>query len=315
MTAVAMTAARKKAKVAPAPEPELDIYEYLPMAIAILVCWLLPIVLAKMSSARAPAKAKAAVEEARHKTYVIIGASTGIGLELVKQLGARGGRVIATVRKTNEELTKLSKLWNVKVIQDIDVTSDQVGALLKKQIGDESIDVLVCNAGSYDGGLGGYDKSDMQAIFGSQKLDNVTAARMHGVFEVNTIGPLRVVQALNGHVMPGGKIAIISTQMGSIDDNTSGGSYAYRASKAAVNMVGKGLSCDLKSKEIAVQLLAPGFVVTGFGPGAATLKKMGAKEVTPSVRGIVQALDAMTMANTGCFVHTNYGQGLKNSAW
>ena len=80
-------------------------------------------------------------------------------------------------------------------------------------------------------------------------------------------------------------------------------------------MIGKSLSCDLKSKGISVQLLAPGFIATNFGPGAAAMKKMGARDVTPSVAGIIEALDAMTMANTGTFVHTNYGLGLKPSMW
>ena len=80
-------------------------------------------------------------------------------------------------------------------------------------------------------------------------------------------------------------------------------------------MIGKSLSCDLKAKGIAVQLLAPGFVATSFGPGLEVMKKMGAKDVEPSVAGMVQALDAMSMETTGSFIHTNYGLGLKKSMW
>mgnify|MGYP002008705547 CR=1 FL=1 len=86
--------------------------------------------------------------------------------------------------------------------------------------------------------------------------------------------------------------------MGSIDDNTSGGSYAYRTSKAAVNMVGRSLACDLKERGIAVSLIAPGFVVSSFGPGEKAMKKMGARAVEPSVLGVVQAIDAMTAGPT-----------------
>ena len=81
---------------------------------------------------------------------------------------------------------------------------------------------------------------------------------------------------------PGGKVVVISTGMGSIKDNGSGGLYAYRASKAAVNMVGRSLACDLKERGIAVSLIAPGFVVSSFGPGEKAMKKMGARAVEPS---------------------------------
>merc|ERR1712146_773660 len=96
-----------------------------------------------------------------------------------------------------------------------------------------------------------------------QNLVNVTAERMRAAFEVNTLGPLKVQQALLGANLmaaPGGKVAIISTGFGSITDNTSGGNYAYRTSKAAVNMISKCLSCDLKGKGISVMAIAPGMV-------------------------------------------------------
>lgn len=97
---------------------------------------------------------------------------------------------------------------------------------------------------------------------------------MKACFDVNALGPLRVAKALHAQIADGGKLAIVSTQLGSIDDNTSGGSYAYRSSKAAVNMIGKSLSCDLRAKNVSVQLLAPGFVATEFGPGSEAMKKM-----------------------------------------
>ena len=101
---------------------------------------------------------------------------------------------------------------------------------------------------------------------------------MRAAFEVNTLGPLRVQQAvLPMTKSPGGKVAIVSTGLASIGDNGSGGNYAYRTSKAGVNMIAKSMSVDLKDKEIAVCPITPGFAITEFGPGAAALESMGAK--------------------------------------
>lgn len=294
--------------------------------IAIAVCWLLPVLLTHLAnwfSLKAKAevakkekeKTEAATRLVENSTYVVVGASTGLGLELTKQLAARGSKVYATVRKSKTKATSLLAVpGDVVVVPGIDVTSDGCGLRLATALAGVTIDVLVHNAGSYDGGVGSYP--DVPSLFGSQTLKAVTSETMKAVFDVNTLGPLRVVKALHPQMRsPGGKIALISTQFGSIDDNTSGGSYAYRASKAAANMVGKSVSCDLKERGVSVQLLAPGFVATDFGPGFAALKKMGARDVQPSVKGLVEALDAMTMASTGTFVHCNYGEGLKFSKW
>lgn len=295
----------------PPPSPP-EALTMLPIALAIGVCWLGPVLLTYLASAMARSQKADNAANAKGKTCVVIGASTGIGLELCKQLAARGSKVYGTVRKPNAEL---SAIKGVTVVPGIDVTSDGVGAALASSaLAGVTIDILVHNAGSFDAGLV-KDKSNIGALFASQKLGAVTSESMKAVFDVNTLGPLRVAQALHGQLAEPSKLAIISTQLGSIDDNNSGGSYAYRASKAAVNMVGKSLSCDLKGKNVSVQMLAPGFVATNFGPGAAGMKKMGAKDVTPSVEGVVEALDAMSMANTGTFVHCNYGLGLKNSLW
>lgn len=299
-----------------------------PIFITVLVCWILPIILSiwtgrKAKAQHAAAKAQRAAVQAKaaadlkSKTYLVVGASSGLGLELTKQLAARGSKVYATCRNPSVAIKALVARKgneNVTLVPNVDITSDKVGKVLADALKGVTIDVLVHNAGSYDGGVGKF--TDPQALFASQKLDAITMETMKAVFEVNTFGALRVCKALHSSMAsPGGKIAIVSTQLGSIDDNTSGGSYAYRSSKAALNMIGKSLSCDLKEKGVAVQLLAPGFVATSFGPGVEAMKKMGAKDVEPSVVGIVEALDAMGMESTGCFMHTNYGLGLKKSAW
>merc|ERR1719498_1981734 len=143
-----------------------------------------------------------------------------------------------------------------------------------------------------------------------QKLDVVTTERMTAAFEVNTLGPLRVQQALNAQMAsPGGKVAIISTGMGSIGDNGSGGIYAYRTSKAAVNMVAKSMSCDLKEKGIAVNAVAPGFVVTEFGAGAEKMAAMGGKPVDQAGKGIIKILDELTIETTGKFMMVRSSDG------
>ncbi|KAK3268471.1 hypothetical protein CYMTET_23030 [Cymbomonas tetramitiformis] len=234
-------------------------------------------------------------------TYVITGASSGIGRELVKQLAARGEKVFATCRRRESSSSGVDTIsevpGDVTVLEGIDVARDDVGvALAESALSGVTIDVVVHNAGSYDGArdLKGSELID------SQNLENLTMDSMRRAFEVNTLGPLRVQQALNSQMAPGGKIAIISTGLASIDDNTSGGKYAYRTSKAGVNMVSKSLSCDLKEKKIAVVAIAPGFVVTEFV--GADLAKWGATPVDQAVRGVLQAVDQLTLESTGSFV-------------
>ena len=199
-------------------------------------------------------------------TYVITGASAGIGLEMTKQLAARGDTVYALVRTESDALAAIAKEAGdkVKVLTGMDVAKDDVGGKLTEALAGVPIDVLVNNAG----GATGQKTSpewDTKALFASQKFDQLSMEDMRNCFELNTLGPIRVTQALLPQIKEnGGKVIIISTQMGSIADNTSGGMQAYRASKAAVNMVGKGLSVELKDKGIAVGLVHPGFVATAF---------------------------------------------------
>ncbi|KAL7534874.1 hypothetical protein ACHAXR_006136 [Thalassiosira sp. AJA248-18] len=248
-------------------------------------------------------------------TYLITGASSGIGLELTKQLlASEGNTVFATVRKRGSSMTgadEISKLVpaegsSIHIVEGIDVSSDTVGDALIPQLNGTTIDVVVHNAGSLSG------TRDINAgdAFGDQKLGTVSMDRMRAAFEVNTMGPLRVQKALlDANLMKttgsdgglGGKVAIISTGLGSIGDNTSGGNYAYRASKAAVNMIAKSMSCDLKEKGIAVRAIAPGFVATEFGPGKEKMSGWGAMPVEKSCAGIISLLGSMTMENTGEF--------------
>lgn len=248
-------------------------------------------------------------------TYLVTGASGGIGLGLVSALAARGDKVYATVRKRESTGTGEDLISNVpgdvNVIEGIDVSKDDVGAKLCAALSGVTIDAIVHNAG----GIANRDGPDAPKGFASfadggggpmgPKLDNlksVTTERMLAAFQVNTLGPLRVQQALTDQMAtPGGKVLIISTGMGSIGDNGSGGLYAYRTSKAGVNMVMKNMSLDLKSMGIAVMAINPGMVVTDFGPGAEAMASFGAMPVEDSVAQLLQIFEMCSMETTGQF--------------
>ena len=209
-------------------------------------------------------------------TIVITGANRGIGLEIARQCVDRGDEVIAVCRKSNEELDAL----DIRVIDGVDVTSDESVARLASQLDGTRIDYLVNNAG----------------ILERTSLDHLDFNSMERQFRVNSIGPLRVTAALRPNLGVGSKVFIITSRMGSIDDNTSGGSYGYRMSKAAVNIVGKSLSVDLKEAGIAVFLLHPGWVATDM-TGQTGI------EVQESASGLIKRMDTLDMSDTGSFWH------------
>ena len=121
------------------------------------------------------------------------------------------------------------------------------------------------------------------------------------------MGPLRVQKALHAQMASPGKVAIISTGMGSIGDNGSGGLYAYRTSKAAVNMVTKSMACDFKEAGIAVRAINPGMLQTEFGPGLEGMKSFGAKPVEAGVASVLKIIAALDVESTGQFWSTSDG--------
>ena len=212
--------------------------------------------------------------------YLIIGANRGIGLELVRQLKERGEDVIATCRSSSPELDALS----VRVESNIDITSGDSVIKLRENLKDTKVDVLIHNAGI--------------AEFNS--LSNLDPQSILHQFEVNALSPLCCIQTMLSHLSKSAKIALISSRMGSIEDNTSGGSYGYRMSKVALCMAGKSLAVDLKPNGISVGILHPGLVstrMTGF-----TSNGIQPKE---SVTGLIQRIDELTLENTGTFWHSN----------
>ena len=247
-------------------------------------------------------------------TYLITGSSGGIGLGLVKALAARGDKVYATVRSkkstaTGEDLIS-QVAGDVTILEGIDVTNDDVGAKLLAALAGVKLDVIVHNAGGIANRDGPDAPKGMDCFTDGgggpmgpklSNLETVTTERMLAAFQVNALGPLRVQQALTALMGEGGKVLIISSGMGSITDNGSGGLYAYRTGKAAVNMVMKNMSCDLKEAGISVMSVNPGMVVTDFGPGADALKSFGAMPVEDSCAQLLQIFDMCSLETTGKF--------------
>ena len=230
-------------------------------------------------------------------TFVITGCSSGIGLDLVRTVAARGDKVFALVRSKAGSRSGADEIsaveGDVTIIEGIDVGKDDVGeALAASALAGVTIDVLINNAGIFGDSM-------------AQKLDAITTDLMREVFEVNTLGPLRVTKALMGQLAsPGGKVVVISTGLGSIADNGSGGMYAYRTSKAGVNMVARSLAADLKKddKGISVAAIAPGFVATCLAGSVEMMEGWGAKPVGQATTGILDTIDAMTVENTGRYI-------------
>ena len=213
-------------------------------------------------------------------TYLVTGANRGIGLEFCRQLKERGDTVIAVCRSVPDELKDLG----VRIEADVDITNDVSVANLVDKIQGLSLDVLINNAG----------------ILEKETLENLDFESIRHQFEVNAIGTLRVTRALLSNLKNGSKVIIMTSRMGSIEDNTSGDYYGYRMSKVALSMAGKSLSHDLKPKGISVAILHPGLVqtrMTGFTSSGITPSE--------SVNGLLKRIDELTLENTGTFWHSN----------
>jgi tubulin alpha len=261
-------------------------------------------------------------EIATSRNVVVTGANRGLGLEFCKQLVEKPTcqRVYAICRKMSPELAELAQRNNkLEIVDCIDIMKHADAALiLKKHFKTNTptpiqIHLLLHNAGAY-GPPEGYDSIHDRNQ--SQHIQNITPDRFRYAFELNAAAPLFLTQALLPNLraaVPDAKVALISSAMGSISDNSSGGHYAYRASKAAVNMVGKGLSVDLLSDRVAVGMIHPGYVYTGFG--GTKERVTGQRDADVSAKGVFEAIDAISLSNTGCFLHGNYGEGVFPLNW
>ncbi len=215
------------------------------------------------------------------KTALVTGANRGIGLELVRQLKAKGFDLIAVCRESSAELDAES----VRVESGIDVTSREDLAQLKGRLGETRLDLLVNNAGLLR-------SSSLAGI--EDELDDWRAQ-----FEVNSLAPIRVTSALGDNLASGSKVIVITSRMGSIADNTSGGHMAYRMSKAAVNAATVSLAHELKDRGIAVGLLHPGYVRTGMTGNT------GHIDPDEAAAGLIERIEELSLDDSGSFHHAN----------
>ena len=212
--------------------------------------------------------------------FLVTGANRGIGLEYCRQLKARGDDVVAVCRQTSDELEGLG----VRVEAGLELSDSQAINALVQRLDGLPLDGVILNAG----------------ILQSMGLMNLDPNGIRRQFEVNALAPLLLARALVDQMPSGAKLVLMTSRMGSIDDNSSGGSYGYRMSKVALNMAGKSLAIDLESRGIAVAILHPGLVRTRmirFNPSGIPPEQ--------SVKGLLARIDGLTMATSGSFWHAN----------
>lgn len=220
------------------------------------------------------------------KTIFVTGANRGLGLELVRQYAAEGWRVIACCREP-ERAQVLNRLTGsngggVK-IHKLDVTDPAGIVALAGELQDQPIDIVLNNAGIYGPRPMTFGRADETAWL--------------EVLRVNTIAPQKITESFAGHVARSSRkiVAVMSSMMGSMEQNREGGDYIYRSSKAAVNAVVKSLAIDLRERGITAVALHPGWVRTDMGGPRAPV---GVEE---SVCGLRKVLAGVTQKDTGKF--------------
>ena len=213
------------------------------------------------------------------RTVVITGASRGIGQSFCRLYKARGYDVYGVCRTASDGL----KAAGVNVIEGVDVTDAEGIVRMVEALAGIKIDLLINNAG----------------ILRDEVLGRIDQDQIRQQFETNALAPLVVTEALMDNLTGDARVALITSRMGSVTDNTSGGRYGYRMSKAALNIAGMSLSHDLKPKGVAVAILHPGLVGTemigGYG------------DITPdqAAQRLSQRIEELTLENSGTFWHSN----------
>jgi len=219
------------------------------------------------------------------KTVLITGASRGLGLEFTRQYLEQGCRVIACARNpdASQGLSKLKESEANLTVYPLDVTDSASRKALAAKVADQQIHLLINNAGYYGE---------------NNRLGHLSEAEWEKVFRTNVIAPIKMVEILRSNLVEAGSatVAILSSKMGSMSDNTSGGSYLYRSSKAALNAAGKSLAIDLAEEKIKVVLLHPGWVLTDMGGPNALI------DATTSVQGMRRVIQGVTAESSGEFV-------------
>ncbi len=223
------------------------------------------------------------------KTILLTGANRGIGLEFCRQYAHDGWQVLACCRDSEkaDELNKLAiKYPSLIKIHALDVADLAQIERLGQTLSGETIDLLINNAGIYP-------KSDTGGFGHTNYADWMTA------FKINTVAPLKMAETFAGQISRGKQkvIATLTSQMGSIEDNGSGGNYQYRSTKAAANMVVKSLAFDLKRSGITAVVLHPGWVKTDMGGPNAMIS------VEQSVTGMRQVIGSLKPHDSGKFLN------------
>lgn len=226
---------------------------------------------------------------------VVTGANRGIGLEFTRQYLARGEAVVATARAPGEAAAlralEAEQHGRLRVLA-CDVGDDASVAAFARALGDGAVDVLVNNAGARDRW---------------SSLETMSTEEALRIYSVNALGPVRVTRALLPNLLRSAvrKVVHISSGMGSIGDNTSGGAYAYRMSKAALNMASRSMAVDLRDSGVISVVFNPGWVKTDMGGPSASLS------VEDSVSALVGRIDELGTGDSGAFLNWR-GQ---NYAW
>ncbi len=218
------------------------------------------------------------------KNVVITGANRGIGLALCEQFLSLDFAVFALCRNRSEELDNLAVTsHSLTIIENIDVTTQQGLQLMSDSLHNINIDILINNAGLLIG-------------------DNLASTENTNIieqFSVNALAPLNVCKYLLSQLTAGSKIALISSRMGSINDNSSGGQYGYRMSKSALNAAAMSLSQDLKGDQISVAVYHPGWVQTRM------VGHSGDISASEAGNRLCQLIVAQDMSKSGTFTHSN----------
>jgi len=213
------------------------------------------------------------------KNILITGANRGIGLSLCLRYLEGNAQVYAVCRQSSAELDASG----ATVISGVDVTNNASVEQLAKQLKEVYIDVLINNAG----------------ILRDEVLGHINYQTIQEQFNTNTLAPLKVTEALRRNLDLNSKLIMITSRMGSIEDNTSGGRYGYRMSKAALNAAAMSLSHDLRPEGIAVGIIHPGYVQTDMVNG------YGDVPAHEAAKRIVQRIDELNLQNSGTFWHAN----------
>ena len=217
-------------------------------------------------------------------TILITGANRGLGLKFTELYTQRKCNVLATCRSPQnaDRLLKLAEHNDLITIHPLDVGINEEIENLAHKIKDVPIDILINNAG----------------IWRSSSLGSANKQAWLESFAINSIAPYEVIQALLPNIKMGvlKKVVSITSKMGSIDDNTSGGSYIYRSSKSALNMIMRSLENDLRAYDITTLTLHPGWVQTDMGGMNALIND------EQSVSGMMEVIDALNIKNSGRFI-------------